>query len=185
MSDSNVILSVLNPTSERKILKKNIQVASVFQIDEVMSCDLPDNSETYVHNENTIPDHLQPLVENVSPKLTKTEREQLADTVNKYADCPQCIENTEITVGSITQREISSDDNNELNTKLMRPIESNWLEQWTPPILQKLQMEDETIRTVISFLQQNSTKPCIRSQNQELVTLLRQWDQLSLENGLL
>ncbi|VDI04570.1 Hypothetical predicted protein [Mytilus galloprovincialis] len=86
MSDSTVILSVLNPTSERKILKKNIQVASVSEIDEVMSCDLPDNSETYVHKENTIPDHLLPLVENVSPKLTKSEREQLADTVNEYAD---------------------------------------------------------------------------------------------------
>ena len=86
MSNSTVILSVLNPTSERKILKKNIQVASVSEIDEVMSCDLPDNSETYVHKENTIPDHLLPLVENVSPKLTKSEREQLADTVNEYAD---------------------------------------------------------------------------------------------------
>ncbi|CAG2213566.1 unnamed protein product [Mytilus edulis] len=86
MSDSTVILSVLNPTSERKILKKNIQVASVSEIDEVMSCDLPDNSETYVLKENTIPDHLLPLVENVSQKLTKSEREQLADTVNEYAD---------------------------------------------------------------------------------------------------
>ncbi|CAC5422995.1 unnamed protein product [Mytilus coruscus] len=103
----------------------------------------------------------------------------------KRPDCPQCIENTEMTVGAITQKEISSDENNELNNELLRPMESNWLEQWTPPISQKLQMEDETISTVISFLEQNSTKPCIRSQNQELVTLLRQWDQLSLETGLL
>ncbi|CAC5371137.1 Retrovirus-related Pol polyprotein from transposon 17.6 [Mytilus coruscus] len=47
----------------------------------------------------------------------------------KRPDCPQCIENTEMTVGAITQKEISSDENNELNNELMRPIESNWLEQ--------------------------------------------------------
>ncbi|CAG2213567.1 unnamed protein product [Mytilus edulis] len=103
----------------------------------------------------------------------------------KRPDCPQCIPNTEVTVGAITQKNVTSDINNELNNELLGPSESNWLEQWTPPILQKLQMEDETISTVISYLEQNNTKPCIRSQNQDLVTLLRQWDQLSIENGLL
>ena len=84
------------------------------------------------------------------------------------------------------QKDVTSDKYNELNNELLLgPSESNWLEQWTPPVLQKLQMEDETIGTVISYLEQNNTKSCIRSQNQDLVTLLRPWDQLSIENGLL
>ncbi|CAC5405273.1 unnamed protein product [Mytilus coruscus] len=62
----------------------------------------------------------------------------------------------EMTVGAITQKEISSDENNELNNELMRPIESNWLEQWTPPILQKLQMEDETINGMVERYNQTA-----------------------------
>lgn len=57
-----------------------------------------------------------------------------------------------------------------LHNELFGPSGLNWLEQWTPPVLQKLQMEDETISTVISYIEQNNTKPSLRSQNQDLVS---------------
>ena len=88
----------------------------------------------------------------------------LSRQIHVTRHCPQCIPNTEVTVRAITQKNVTSDKNNELSNELLGPSESNWLEQWTPPVLQKLQMEDETISTVISYSEQNNTKPCIRSQ---------------------
>ena len=85
MSDSNVVLSVMNPTQDRKSLKKNIQVASVFPIEKVVSG--TDNPETQVSkHENKAPEHLRPLVQNVSSRLSTAEREQLAKVVNAYSD---------------------------------------------------------------------------------------------------
>lgn len=69
-SNSNVVMSVLNPTPERKILRKNVQVASIFPVDNVTSCDFQEPTETPVSSEgNCIPEHLRPLVENVSNKF--------------------------------------------------------------------------------------------------------------------
>ncbi|CAC5405106.1 unnamed protein product [Mytilus coruscus] len=66
LSKSKVVFSILNPTSDQRILKKNVQVGSVQPIEQVLNCNLESNS---LINENinlpeiVLPEHLQPLVE--------------------------------------------------------------------------------------------------------------------------
>ena len=82
---SEVIMSVMNPTKELVILKKNVQVASLQPMEDVYNCNqLPkgDNSMQY----RELPAHLQPLVENASSKLTSEQTEQLSSALARYAD---------------------------------------------------------------------------------------------------
>ena len=110
----------------------------------------------------------------------------------KRPDCPYCREYQDHTVNAIIQTEnstpwynTSNSETGQENQEEFQYIESNWLDQWTPSLLSELQRKDETISTVIKLVEQGGDKPTVRSHNQELVTIMRQWDQLGLENDLL
>ena len=62
---------------------------------------------------------------------------------------------------------------------------SNWVQQWSTEELKQRQHDDDTIRTTVELLKNNSLKPQISSPNQELITLIEQWDLLTLDNDLL
>ena len=104
----------------------------------------------------------------------------------KRTDCPQCTKTVDKhVVSALTRQENLTPNSDGNNTENLATVDSNWLEQWTPQMMQQLQTDDETITTAICLPEQYSAKPVIHSPNQELVTLLRQWDQLRLRDGLL
>ncbi|CAC5403496.1 unnamed protein product [Mytilus coruscus] len=77
MTESKVVFSILNPTHESRILKKNIQVASVQPAEQVLAVA---TSESKIEQNlsvtgNKLPEHLRPLVENSSERLSIKERE--------------------------------------------------------------------------------------------------------------
>lgn len=88
LSTENVIFSIMNPTHEPKIIKQNVQVASVQPIECVIECDpdsLPKRVDTR-QKQIMLPEHLQQLVDKSSQKLTHTERDRLASVIADYAD---------------------------------------------------------------------------------------------------
>ena len=87
LSKSKVIFSILNPTADPKIIKKNIQVASVQPIEEVIQGNFQNSDKQDTSSaDKVLPEHLRPLVENCSTKLSRTERAKLAQVVGNYSD---------------------------------------------------------------------------------------------------
>lgn len=89
LSKSKVIFSILNPTADPRILKKNVQVGSVQPIEQVLNCNLESRNQindNFTLPEIVIPEHLQPLVERCSEKLSAEERKRLESVIYQYAD---------------------------------------------------------------------------------------------------
>lgn len=87
MTKSKVMFSILNPTQDSRILKKNLQVASVQPVDKVVnySTDQGIKQIPFLKG-NSLPDHLKPLIENCSEKLGDSEINSLASVINEYTD---------------------------------------------------------------------------------------------------
>ena len=98
----------------------------------------------------------------------------------KREDCPQCKSSAPCTVTAVTSENRQDGPSDKVDV-----IESNWLEQWSNSELQILQQQDSNINTVIRFLQDSTVKPQIRTPDQELGTLLKQWNLLLIRSGLL
>lgn len=112
----------------------------------------------------------------------------------KRSDCPQCKSSEMKPVNTKVDSILENTGENEnflpshifeKSNDIIAPVVSNWLDQWTPDDLHQMQEEDATIRSVVKFLKEGSEKPSVQSPDQELITLLKQWDQLIVENGLL
>ncbi|CAC5419745.1 unnamed protein product [Mytilus coruscus] len=65
MTESKVVFSILNPTHESRILKKNIQVASVQPAEQVLAVATSESKieQNLSATGNKLPEHLRPLVE--------------------------------------------------------------------------------------------------------------------------
>ena len=95
-TNSNIIFSIMNPTPNPKILKKNVQVAELHPVEQVMSCKSQDKenklnvkSRIAAIQTDKIPKlqtHLLPLIENTSKKLTKEQRVQLTKAIYDFSD---------------------------------------------------------------------------------------------------
>lgn len=109
----------------------------------------------------------------------------------KRDDCKQCNSGTTVdcTIAAITSKSSKDQVNDMVDTDSesnIRPIASNWVEQWSDQDLANFQQDDETIKQASELLAEHgSEKPRIKTQNQELITLLRQWELLEIRNNLL
>ena len=125
----------------------------------------------------------------------------------KRIDCPQCQSRANISdcmVSVITRSKNEQSDTTTVNVNnekqgtdahvsnasddgINRIItESNWIQQWTKEDLVNHQNNYETLlRTVINLFRSNNMKSEIRSSNQELRALLRQWGLLKIVDNLL
>ncbi|CAC5394892.1 unnamed protein product [Mytilus coruscus] len=84
-SDTAVVFSVLNPTPHAVILKRNLTVASLKPIQEIMEDNF--HRPTSSTDESVkIPEHLLALTENVSDNLTFSQRSDLGKVISEYAD---------------------------------------------------------------------------------------------------
>ncbi|CAC5393543.1 unnamed protein product [Mytilus coruscus] len=201
MTESKVVFSILNPTHESRILKKNIQVASVQPAEQVLAVA---TSESKIEQNlsvtgNKLPEHLRPLVENSSERLSVKERESLASVINEYTDIflgpdgqlgHTDLVQHEIDTGNskpikLPVNAISKGNNNPSKSSELPDItQSNWVEQWDNEEILRLQQEDSNLSTVMQFLKMEM-KNRSNTPNQELSALLRQWDLLFTQNELL
>lgn len=83
--DSTIIFSIMNTSPNPKIVKRNVQVATLHPVKGVVSCDFsqPQNVNTD-EDKNCLPDHLQGLANKASQKLTTTERQSLSDVIGQF-----------------------------------------------------------------------------------------------------
>lgn len=84
VSEADILFSVMNPTSETVILKKNAPVASLQPVQEIT-----DGNFSHLGNSSDkpeVPEHLKPLVEKVSDKLTASEKAEIADVIGQFSD---------------------------------------------------------------------------------------------------
>lgn len=84
-SDTEVVFSILNPTPHAVILKRNLTVASLQPIKEIME-DNFHRPTSSTEKSIKIPEHLQALVENVSDNLTFSQRSDIGKVISEYAD---------------------------------------------------------------------------------------------------
>ena len=85
VSDANLIFSVTNPTSETVILKRNVEVASLQPVSEVMEGNFSHLNDSQ-SNQTKVPEHLKSLVENVSDKLSSAEKAEIEDVIGQFSD---------------------------------------------------------------------------------------------------
>lgn len=86
-NDSEVIFSVLNPTPETVILKKNAYVASLEPVKEIHNQIVREpgtDSQSKVPND--LPDHLRTLMSDVSDRLSANEKNRLREVLGQYSD---------------------------------------------------------------------------------------------------
>ena len=88
-SGSEVIFSVMNPTPNLQVIKRNVQVATIHPVEKLILVDLPREVNSVKRRDKSdLPDYLQPLIERASSKLTGSERQSLANLVSELAnDC--------------------------------------------------------------------------------------------------
>ena len=124
----------------------------------------------------------------------------------KRTDCPQCQNGGDLSdcmVSVITRSKNAQSDATTVNVNNEKQCadahvsntsddgtnriitESNWIQQWAKNDLENHQSNDETLCTVINLFRSNNVKPEIRSSNQELRALLRQWGLLKIVDNLL
>ncbi|CAC5394894.1 unnamed protein product [Mytilus coruscus] len=119
----------------------------------------------------------------------------------KRDECSQCQDGTEChaTVNAVSRsQEQSISSNAEENVTREIPVEgqlgnylntevtdSNWSVQWGNRELVDAQTKDGAIGCLIRTLEIHSEKTKIENANQEFNTLLRQWDTLTIRNGIL
>lgn len=99
-SKSQITFSIMNPTPEIKILKKNIQVATLHPVEQVLQCELVNiKSDTTKCNamdtrvsavasveQQELPEHLQQLIHNTSSTLSKEQKSALTKVVHDFSD---------------------------------------------------------------------------------------------------
>ena len=75
----------MNPTPDTVILKRNLSVASIQPIDNIMegSFHRPQKKTTV---KTKVPEHLLSLMENVSEKLTPNQKSEIANIIGKYCE---------------------------------------------------------------------------------------------------
>ncbi|VDI22567.1 Hypothetical predicted protein [Mytilus galloprovincialis] len=98
---TNIVFSIMNPTPNPKILKKNIQVATVHPVEQILSGQFGQKEKVSYGDRcgfekrissirpevsPDLPAHLQPLVDNSSKKLTPDQRAALTTVIKKYSD---------------------------------------------------------------------------------------------------
>lgn len=80
-NNSEVVFSVLNPTLETVILKKNAYVASLEPITEIYQQETQASTDVRQDNHGLLttdlPDHSSPLMSNVSDRLSTDEKNKL------------------------------------------------------------------------------------------------------------
>ncbi|CAC5378547.1 unnamed protein product [Mytilus coruscus] len=84
-SDTEVVFSILNPTPHAVILKRNLTVASLQPIKEIMEENFQQPTSS-TEKSVKIPEHLQALTENVSDNLTFSQRSDIGKAISEYAD---------------------------------------------------------------------------------------------------
>ncbi|CAC5378553.1 unnamed protein product [Mytilus coruscus] len=84
-SDTEVVFSILNPTPHAVILKRNLTVASLQPIKEIMEENFQQPTSS-TEKSVKIPEHLQALTENVSDNLTFSQRSDIGKVISEYAD---------------------------------------------------------------------------------------------------
>lgn len=104
-NNPKVVFSIMNPTPNPKILKKNVQVATLHPVEQIVTSEseIPktekseteiDKGDSYglntrisaVQSKTELPPHLTPLLENTSEHLTDDQRAKLAKVILDYAD---------------------------------------------------------------------------------------------------
>ena len=98
----NITISLMNPTPNPKIVKKNVQVAVVHPVEQILPYEIKTKtseknkrdifglknriSSITTERKQELPSHLQPLVENTSKKLTRDQRNSLTDVIQDFSD---------------------------------------------------------------------------------------------------
>ena len=85
VTDADLIFSVTNPTLETVILKRNVEVASLQPISEVMDGNFSHLNESQ-SEQAKVPEHLKSLIEKVSDKLSSGEKVEIEDVISQFFD---------------------------------------------------------------------------------------------------
>ena len=86
-SQTQMTVSVLNVSNKSVTLKPNLTLGIIHPIEKISICDpLEDGKAEHKTPEAPLPEHLQPLVDNVSSELTGEEKQKLSSVVGEFQD---------------------------------------------------------------------------------------------------
>ena len=80
----DVVISVVNLSNQTRKINQRSVLGKQEDVEEIYSGD--SNSSTNRLNKNELPDHLQICLENVSSKLSETQKQNLSEMLAKYED---------------------------------------------------------------------------------------------------
>ncbi|CAC5404153.1 unnamed protein product [Mytilus coruscus] len=84
-SDTEVVFSVLNPTPNTVILRKNLTVASLQPIEDIMEKNFHRPTSS-INEACIIPEHLKSLTDNVFDDLSYEQKSDLEKVISAYSD---------------------------------------------------------------------------------------------------